>query len=90
MISDGLSILGDQLRSERGQHFVEEAGGLSGGGYCGIPIDERGQLTMRGDVLVGKNGLDAAGRADAGKGILHVNLLRQRDAIAEFGQEFLV
>lgn len=84
------SILGVQLRLKRRQHLVEEGGGFRSGGHRGIAIDEGGERTLRWDVVIGKNGLDAAGRAQAGVGILNVNLLGQNHSIAKPGQEILV
>src|SRR2546421_2826180 len=72
-----LSNLSAQLSLERGQHLAEEGGGFRGGGDCGIEIDERGQRTLRRNVVVSKDRLDAAGRAHARIRILDVDLLDQ-------------
>ena len=83
------SILSAQLSFECGQHLAEEGGGFRGGGDCGIEIDERGQRALRGNVVVSKDRLDAAGWAHARIRILDVDLLDQSNPITKPGHEFL-
>src|SRR6185503_2199550 len=61
-----LLILAAQMRFESAEHLVEKVGGFSGGSNSRIEIDERGQRTLRWNVVIRKNRLDAARRAHAG------------------------
>ena len=63
-----------QFRFEGGQELVEKDDGIRGGGDGAVEIHERRKRTLRGNVVIRKYGLDAAGRPHAGERVLHVNL----------------
>src|SRR5207249_3869648 len=90
VFSDRLLILSAQLHLKRGQQCIEETGGLGCGGYRGIDIYERGQRTLRRDVMIGKNGPDTAGWGQARVSVLHMDLLGQRQPVTKPGQEFFI